>query len=54
MTVTRLALRPRGHAETLDIVDDRVHEVDHVSYHFLFTKAECTHLYRNFWSSKMP
>ena len=26
MTVTRLALRPREHAETLDIVDDRVHE----------------------------
>ena len=26
MTVTKLALRPREHAETLDIVDDRVHE----------------------------
>ena len=26
MTVARLALRPREHAETLDIVDDRVHE----------------------------
>ena len=25
MTVTRLALRPREHAETLDNVDDRVH-----------------------------
>ena len=27
MTVTKLALHPREHAETLDIVDDRVHEV---------------------------
>ena len=26
MTVTRLALRPREHAETLDIVEERVHE----------------------------
>ena len=27
---------------------------DHVSYHFVFTKAACTDQYRNFWSSKMP
>ena len=26
MTVTKLALHPREHAETLDVVDDRVHE----------------------------
>ena len=26
MTVTKLALRPREHPETLDMVDDRIHE----------------------------
>ena len=27
---------------------------NHSSYHFVFTKAACTDLYRNFSSSKMP
>ena len=55
-TVTRLALHPREHARSLDVSDDRFHEgvrSNHVSYHFVFTKAACTDLYRNFWSSKM-
>ena len=57
VAVAMLAWCPRERARAPQIEDERVPQegaLRHASYHFVFTKAACTDLYRNFSSSMMP